>query len=115
MNTTMKVTASRFQGEAAFVQHRRSAKRIEKAAFTAFVLPSTDTRWYFAAVASRRLGGAVQRNRAKRRLRAAFAKAVAEISAPHRVILYAKNPVLRTKFSDLVEHIGESICYTKQA
>ena len=102
--------ARKFQGEAAFIQHRRSAKRVEKSAFTAFVLPSADSSWYFAAVASKRMGGAVERNCARRRLRAAFAKAVADIPAPHRVLIYAKQPVLRAEFAVLVANIKESIC-----
>jgi len=99
----------RFQGEAAFVQHRRTAKRMEKSPFTAFVAPSADAYWYFAAVASKRLGGAVQRNRAKRRLRAAFAAASKGKVNPLRVILYAKAGVLKIDFQELVESVRDAL------
>jgi ribonuclease P protein component len=106
----------RFTGEAAFVQHRRSAKRSDTANFTAFVLPSPDVNWRFAAVASKRIGGAVQRNKAKRRLRAAFAQIKKECEAqagenlkPLGVILYAKSGVLKNDFQEIVETLRKII------
>lgn len=91
----------RFSGETAFVHHRRTAVRTEDRNFTAFVLPSEDAYWRFAAVASKRLGGAVERNRAKRRLRMAFASARQGVYGVLWVILYAKRPVLKAKFKEL--------------
>ena len=94
----------RFSGEAAFREHRRTARRSEEAAFTAFVLPSVDGKWCFAVVASKaRIGGAVERNRAKRRLRAAFATACEDVKNPLAVILYSKKAALTADFAELVK------------
>lgn len=104
------------------MQHRRSSQRTEGRFFTAFVLPAADGHWRFSAVASKRVGGAVQRNRAKRRLRAAFAQARANLAAekllndkisasqplpgmPLGVVLYAKLSTLKADFQELVANL----------
>ena len=93
----------RLSGEAAFRQHRRSARRFEEAGFTALVALSADEKWRFAVVASKaRVGGAVERNRAKRRLRAAFS-GVEKKGAPLTVVLYSKKSALTAEFKRLVE------------
>ncbi len=92
----------RFTGEAIFRNHRRSAQRFEESAFTAFVNVPEDNAWRFAAVASKvRIGGAVERNRAKRRLRAAFVAAQKMTKHPLAVILYAKEPALTADIEKL--------------
>lgn len=101
----------RFTGEAIFRNHRRSAQRFEEPAFTAFVATPKDNAWRFAAVASKaRIGGAVERNRAKRRLRAAFVAAQKTGKQPLAVILYAKEPSLWAEMEKLVESLAKIFC-----
>ena len=53
--------------------------------------------------ASRRVGGAVVRNRARRRLRAAVAKAMPGRARPgHDYVVIARKETLRRRFADLV-------------
>lgn len=97
----------RFSGEAAFRHHRRSAQRFEETGFTAFVTLPVDNAWRFAVVASKsRIGSAVERNRAKRRLRAAFNEARKTGSPPVAVVLYAKKAVLAADMPKLVSTLS---------
>jgi len=90
----------RFSGDAAFLHHRRTALRFEERFFTAFILPGD--AWRSAVVTSKsRIGKAVERNRVKRRLRAAFAAAMKNQLSPLEVVLYAKASVLKADFPDL--------------
>jgi ribonuclease P protein component len=109
-----------FSGEAAFSAHRRRAKKFETKFFSALVAPAEDSVARFSVVASKaRIGGAVERNRAKRRLRAAFDKVINELnkdrkkipaaSASIGVILYAKAPVLEAEFTLLIESLREGL------
>ncbi len=53
--------------------------------------------------ASRRVGGAVARNRARRRLRAAVAKVMADRARPgHDYVVIARKETLGRRFADLV-------------
>lgn len=99
----------RFRGPAAFREHRRSAQRFETSFFTAFV--TAGPAWRFAVVASKtRIGGAVERNRAKRRLRAAFAAAQSDSPAPLEVVLHAKNAALTADFAPLRQSLSQIFC-----
>jgi ribonuclease P protein component len=112
-----KITS--FSGEAAFSAHRRRAKKFETRFFSAFVAPAEDSIPRFSVVASKaRIGGAVERNRAKRRLRAAFDKVIKKLNKetgkeqnpnPIGVILYAKAPVLQAEFDLLVQSLHEGL------
>jgi ribonuclease P protein component len=61
----------------------------------------------FAAVAARKIGGAVARNRARRILRAAWREVSPEIEAGHDVILVAREAIRSAKTQDLVAEMGE--------
>lgn len=60
-------------------------------------------------VASARVGGAVQRNRAKRRIRAAFALEVSERSRDRDFVILAKRAVADAAFMDLRASIRRAI------
>jgi ribonuclease P protein component len=60
--------------------------------------------------ASRKVGNAVARNRAKRRLRAAAAEVVAGQAAPdHDVVLIAREETVRRPFADLVGDVSRAL------
>lgn len=63
----------------------------------------------FAVVASRRVGGAVERNRAKRILRAAWRETVSEATAATDVVLVAREGIRGVKTRDLVAEMSEWI------
>ena len=67
-------------------------RKIVSPAFVLFHLDAPDTR--VAYVASRKVGGAVQRNRAKRVLRAALRQLDAEGVTPGWLILVARRDIL---------------------
>lgn len=57
-----------------------------------FALPAEETR--VGVVASRKVGGAVQRNRAKRLLRTAYRQCLPSINAPTELILVARGSLV---------------------
>ncbi len=69
----------------------------------------------FAAVASRKIGGAVERNRAKRILRAAWREmasadiGVAEVVGVADVVVVAREGIRGVKTQDLVAEMTESL------
>jgi ribonuclease P protein component len=61
----------------------------------------------FAVVASRRLGGAVERNRARRILRAAWREAAPRADNAYDVVLVAREAIRGAKTRDLVAEMTE--------
>lgn len=62
----------------------------------------------FGVFASKRLGGAVQRNRAKRRIRESYRRLKAEIQRPGvRVVFLARREAGTNPFSELMEEMRE--------
>jgi len=55
------------------------------------------------------LGGAVERNRIRRRMRAAVQRHLAELARPLDVVLHPRKSVLNLKFAQLDAEIGEVI------
>ncbi|MCF6201529.1 MAG: ribonuclease P protein component [Hydrogenimonas sp.] len=77
----------------------KSDKRWHDAAFVLFAVPKKG-EYRVGFVASKKIGNAVKRARAKRRLRALFLKA-APLLAEGEYVLVAKPPVLEVPFSEL--------------
>lgn len=63
----------------------------------------------FAVVASRKVGGAVERNRAKRILRAARREMAFEVTDAIDVVLVAREGIRGVKTQDLVAEMTESL------
>jgi len=63
----------------------------------------------FSVVASRKVGGAVDRNRAKRILRAAWREMASEDSDAIDVVLVAREGIRGVKTQDLVTEMTESL------
>jgi ribonuclease P protein component len=53
------------------------------------------------------LGGAVERNRIRRRMRAAVRRHLAELARPLDVVLHPRKSVLTLKFSELEAEVGQ--------
>ena len=60
-----------------------------------------------AFVASRRVGGAVQRNRARRILRAAWQQVASQVEGRYDVVLVARQGIRGAKTQDLVADMTE--------
>jgi ribonuclease P protein component len=69
-----------------------------------FVAPGTGG---FAVVAARRVGGAVQRNRARRILRAAWREVASGARHGNDVVLVARETIRGAKTQDLVAEMTE--------
>ena len=70
-------------------------------------LEQTESRIGF--VASKRLGNAIKRNYAKRRLRALWAKILPTINTPKDYVLIAKPPLLTNSFAQLEQEMYKVI------
>lgn len=56
-----------------------------------------------AVIAGRSVGGAVQRNLAKRRIRSAIQRMQAELCQGYDIIIIARKPILRMEYSSLLD------------
>ena len=81
---------------------RREGSRFSARSFRAFVCPSDGPGLRLAVTASRRVGKAVQRNRARRRLRAAFAQIQREAGASLDVVVNAQTETITAPWSHLL-------------
>jgi len=63
-----------------------------------------------AVIAGKSLGGAVQRNRAKRRLRGALQELSDNIQPGFDVICIARRSIIEAPFTDLVDALRELLC-----
>lgn len=96
-----------------FERAYRHGRRFTDAFFIAYVLPREQGRLRLGVVASRRVGGSVRRNRAKRLLREVFRKnkPAADVSAD--VVLIAKGALAGASYRDLepryVKTVGRAL------
>ena len=81
MNTNQPAPLRRLRKGAQIALTRREGARYSSRSLRAFARPSREAGLRLAVTASRRVGKAVQRNRARRRLRAAFAQLQREVGA----------------------------------
>jgi ribonuclease P protein component len=64
-----------------------------------------DASWRLGVVASRKVGGAVARSRAKRRLREAFRRHRSRFVGPYDAVLVARRSILSASWSDVVRDL----------
>ncbi len=96
----------RIKQSATFAQVFKQAKAWHTPAFVCFHLSAPTTAVGF--VASKKVGKAVQRNRAKRRLRALFAHYYRGEPVGH-FVLVAKRPLLESRFDQLGEQFTKAL------
>ncbi len=70
-------------------------------AFVAYALKNRSGNIRLGITVSKKIGGAVERNRAKRLLTAAFAETVGNISMGYDFVLVARSRILKTKSTDI--------------
>jgi len=64
---------------------------------------------------SRALGGSVERNRIRRRMREAVRLQLARLSSPFDIVINPKKSALKTDFQDLLAEIGRAFDTIEQA
>jgi ribonuclease P protein component len=80
--------------------------------FTAFILPGRDSRPRIGITATRKIGNAVERNRARRLLREAFRKNKWLVPAGIDIVINVKRPLVEAAYGDLE---GDFIAFLERA
>jgi ribonuclease P protein component len=86
----------------------REGRRLPGLNLVLYVRPTGERRRLGVTV-GRRFGGAVARNRAKRRLREAFRRLVSRLRDQGDIVLVARPPALTVRFDELVSEM-EALC-----
>ena len=93
-----------------FVRAYEEGRRIISRFFVAFIVENSEGPLRIGVVASRRVGGAVTRNRAKRLLREVFRKRKPTRDISADMVLVARGPIKEASFGDVdaayVKHLG---------
>jgi len=96
----------RLRGAGEFQAVFERGKRVERPAFVALWIP-TPGRQKVGFTVSRQVRGAVKRNRARRRLRAAFRQERAALPSDTSVVFVGRPLVQSVSFDVLVQSLGE--------
>jgi ribonuclease P protein component len=80
--------------------------------FTAFILPSLNERPRIGITTTRKIGNAVERNRARRLLREAFRKNKWLVPAGVDIVINVKRPLVEAAYGDLE---GDFIAFLERA
>ena len=101
--------AERLRERADFQRLFRQGARLERAPFVLLWIPAPGRRAVAFAV-SRRLGGSVVRNRARRRLREAYRrhKTLLPLTGV-RLCFVARPPAVEAAFTDVVNEVAEAL------
>jgi ribonuclease P protein component len=100
--------AARLLKHADFERVYKQGKRHFSSHMTVFYLRQTEGRARVGFTVGRVLGGAVQRNRIKRRLREAVRLRRAALKAPVDVVINPKKSVLAVEFRVVVEEVRQA-------
>lgn len=97
---------TRLRGAGEFQAVFERGKRVERPAFVALWIP-TPGRQKVGFTVSRQVRGAVKRNRARRRLRAAFRQERAALPSDISVVFVGRPQVQSVSFDVLVQSLGD--------
>lgn len=109
-----RLVAEKLKSRADFLRAQRGVRR-SAAGLTLEVCPTPDSaardgRFRIGFTASRKVGGAVERNRAKRRLRAAAQAILPEAALPRTdYVLIARPATLDRPFDKLLKDLAQTI------
>jgi ribonuclease P protein component len=92
-----------------FQRVRRLGKAIAHPFVVLLYLPTKDDQVRVGIAAGKSIGNAVQRNRAKRVLRAAIQPHLSRIKTGHDCVLIARAPILNTKSPQVSQILEESL------
>jgi ribonuclease P protein component len=92
-----------------FKRVRRDGKSFAHPLIVLIVMPNMDQSLHIGVAAGRTLGGAVQRNRAKRILRAALQPLLPELTPGWDLILIARRPLLDVAWVDVQEAVRTTL------
>jgi ribonuclease P protein component len=87
-------------------------RKVQARYFTAFILPSQNERPRIGITTTRKLGNAVQRNRARRLLREAFRKNKWLVPVGVDIVINAKRLLIEAAYGDLE---GDFIVFLERA
>jgi len=90
-----------------FKRVRRSGKSYAHPLLVLIVLASTDSGVRVGVAAGRSVGSAVERNRAKRRLRACMDGLLPRLTPGWDIILLARKPIVSAKFDSIQAAVSE--------
>lgn len=96
----------RLTGASNFQRVRRFGKSTAHPLIVLIALPNKRQTSRFAVAAGRSIGNAVQRNRARRRLREALRPLIPAISPGWDVLLLARKPINQAVFQQLRQALG---------
>ena len=97
----------RLRNERAFRQVRRHGQSYTHSLLILKVEKNNLTSSRFAIAVGRKIGGAVTRNRIKRRVRAVLTEILPKIVPGWDIILIARKPILRAKFNEINTAVSE--------
>ena len=78
-------------------------------AFVAYALKNKTQNIRLGITVSKKIGGAIERNRAKRLLTAAFADTVGDISVGYDFVLVARTRILKCKSTEIAATLKEQL------
>ena len=84
-----------------FKRVRRCGKSYAHPLFVLVIMPAEGERTRFGVTASRSIGSAVQRNRAKRLVREALRLLLPEIKSGWMAVIITRPPILRAEFTEI--------------
>ncbi len=96
------------------IQHiRQAGKSYASPLVVLMVLPNQEQITRYAIIASRSVGGAVQRNRCRRLLRAAMTFFVNDLDAGYEVVLIARQRLLSAPFEQIKSSLEKLLMESK--
>lgn len=92
-----------------FMRVRRSGKSFAHPLVVLIAYPSSQRSVRIGVAASRAVGNAIQRNRAKRQLRACLNQALPSMKKGWDIVLLARRPILEASFDDICAAVHKQL------